>query len=123
MLRSLSGYGGYRIGARDRELGKVRDFYFDDRYWIVRYIVVDTRSWLPGRKVLVSPQVVEHDTVSGSTQSLEAEYVYGLGYIDEPVAQYDASGTVHYILQDVNHNVIALTDGAGAVEQQYAFHP
>ncbi|MGD2108535.1 MAG: PRC-barrel domain-containing protein [Phycisphaerae bacterium] len=55
MLRSLAGYDGYRIGATDTELGNVRDFYFDDRDWVVRYLIVDTKTWLPGRKVLVSP--------------------------------------------------------------------
>ncbi len=33
----------------------VEDFIFEDDVWTVRYMVVDTRNWLPGRKVLVSP--------------------------------------------------------------------
>jgi uncharacterized protein YrrD len=48
----------YRIGALDGELGKAKDFLFDDREWEVRYLVVDTGDWLPGRKVLISPQSV-----------------------------------------------------------------
>jgi hypothetical protein len=34
----------------------VEDFFSDDQIWALNYIVVDTRNWLPGRKVLVSPQ-------------------------------------------------------------------
>jgi hypothetical protein len=34
----------------------VEDFVVDDETWTLRYIAVDTRNWLPGRKVLVSPQ-------------------------------------------------------------------
>jgi hypothetical protein len=46
---------GYRIRATDHELGKVDDFYFDDQEWGIRYLVVDTGKWLPGRLVLISP--------------------------------------------------------------------
>ena len=34
MLRNLSGLRGYTVGATDGDLGKVRDFYFDDTYWV-----------------------------------------------------------------------------------------
>ncbi len=46
---------GYRIRATDGEIGKVRDFYFDDQKWTVRWIVVDTGSWLVEREVLLPP--------------------------------------------------------------------
>ncbi len=55
MLISASDLRGFRISAADRELGSVRDVYFDDADWTVRYIVVDSRGWLSGRQVLVSP--------------------------------------------------------------------
>jgi hypothetical protein len=38
------------------DIGHVKDLYFDDRNWAVRYLVTDTGSWLSGRKVLISPQ-------------------------------------------------------------------
>jgi hypothetical protein len=34
----------------------VEKFIIDDESWTIRYIVVDTRNWLPGKKVLVSPE-------------------------------------------------------------------
>jgi hypothetical protein len=55
MLRSVNEILGYKIGAQDGDMGTVDDFYFDDREWIIRYLVADTRRWLPGRQVLISP--------------------------------------------------------------------
>nr|WP_268870946.1 PRC-barrel domain-containing protein [Halalkalibacter akibai] len=43
------------VRATDGELGKVKDLYFDSDKWAIRYLVVDTQKWLPGRKVVVSP--------------------------------------------------------------------
>jgi hypothetical protein len=39
----------------DGDIGGVDDVYFDDLTWTVRYLVVETGTWLPGRKVLLSP--------------------------------------------------------------------
>ena len=55
MLRSMNDLEGYAIGATDGNIGHVRDFYFDDEAWAVRYLVVDTGTWLSSRKVLISP--------------------------------------------------------------------
>lgn len=56
MFRSIQETVGYALHAVDGELGRVDDFLFDDRDWVVRYGVVDTRGWLPGRRVLISPE-------------------------------------------------------------------
>lgn len=58
MLRSIRGLKGFKLAARDGEFGKVKDFYFDDAAWTVRYLVADTGSWLPGRQVLISPHAI-----------------------------------------------------------------
>jgi hypothetical protein len=55
MLLSIKELYGNKLGASDGEFGHVKDFYFDDRSWVVRYVVADTGSWLPGRQVLISP--------------------------------------------------------------------
>jgi len=55
MLRSIKQLYGEKLGASDGEIGRVKDFYFDDEKWAVRYVVVDTGAWLPGRQVLLSP--------------------------------------------------------------------
>lgn len=59
MLRSLKMLHGYTILAQDGDIGKVYDFYFEDDSWVVRYLVVDTGHWLPGRKVLVTPGALQ----------------------------------------------------------------
>jgi sporulation protein YlmC with PRC-barrel domain len=46
---------GNNLGASDGEIGRVKDFYFDDQNWAIRYLVADTEAWLPGRQVLISP--------------------------------------------------------------------
>ena len=58
MLRSVKQLYGNRLGASDGEIGHVKDFYFDDQNWVVRYLIADTGSWLPGRKVLISPHAL-----------------------------------------------------------------
>jgi sporulation protein YlmC with PRC-barrel domain len=50
---------GRTLIALDGEVGKVADLYFDDDSWTVRYLVVDTGTWLSSRKVLISPQSLE----------------------------------------------------------------
>jgi len=58
MLRSIKQLYGDKLGALDGEIGDVKDFYFDDQNWAVRYVVADTGSWLTGRLVLISPRSV-----------------------------------------------------------------
>ena len=55
MLRTISDLKGTIIAATDGEIGSVQDLYFDDVRWTVRYLMVDTGAWLPGRQVLISP--------------------------------------------------------------------
>lgn len=54
-LRSTSEVLGYSIHARDGKIGHVEDFVVDDEEWVIRYVAVDTRDWLPAKKVLLSP--------------------------------------------------------------------
>jgi len=55
MLRDLKELFGYQLSAKDGVIGHVKDFYFDDKSWSIRYLVVDTGPWLIGRQVLLSP--------------------------------------------------------------------
>jgi sporulation protein YlmC with PRC-barrel domain len=58
-LRSSSEVAGYLIRAADGDIGHVEDFLVDSESWAIADMVVDTRNWLPGRKVLVPPSVIE----------------------------------------------------------------
>ena len=55
MLQSIQKLYADKLGAADGEIGHVKDFYFDDQSWAVRYLVADTGGWLNGRQVLISP--------------------------------------------------------------------
>lgn len=57
-LRSVNEVTGYYIRASDGDIGHVEELLIDDVDWTVRYLVIDTRNWLPGKAVLVSPQSV-----------------------------------------------------------------
>jgi len=54
MKHSVKSLIGFTMGATDGEIGEVKDFYFDDETWTVRYLIVDTGNWLSGRVVLIS---------------------------------------------------------------------
>jgi hypothetical protein len=104
MLRSMQDLKTYTIGATDGPIGHVTDFYFDDERWVIRYLVVESGSWLASRKVLISPMSIGHpdwakkslpvaisrDQVKGSPDidtdkpvSRQQEIDY-LGYYDYP---------------------------------------
>lgn len=67
MLRNLKDLENYKISATDGEIGHVKDFYFEDDTWVVRYFVVETGTWFASRKVLISPiSVHQPDWVTGT---------------------------------------------------------
>lgn len=55
MFNHVKSLKGCTLDGLDGEIGDVREFYFDDRYWAIRYLVADTGNWLKGRQVLISP--------------------------------------------------------------------
>jgi uncharacterized protein YrrD len=57
-LRSVKEVEGYHIHASDGEIGHVEDFLVEDEDWRIRFLVVDTKNWWPGNKVLIPPLFV-----------------------------------------------------------------
>ncbi|MCB2299581.1 PRC-barrel domain-containing protein [Clostridium tagluense] len=55
MLNKVKALKGYKLKCIDGEIGKVKEFYFDDHHWTIRYLVADTGNWLVDRQVLISP--------------------------------------------------------------------
>ena len=91
----------YTIGSPDGDIGQVADAYFDDQSWTVRYLVVDTGTWLPGRKVLVSPSAVERVDAPGArlVTTLSRQQVKDSPGIDtdKPVSrQHETTFHEHY---------------------------
>jgi uncharacterized protein YrrD len=66
MQHSLKKLYGCKLAATDGYIGHVRDFYFDDQHWTIRYVVVDTTLWLPGWEVLLSPYAFGYLTEIGN---------------------------------------------------------
>ncbi|MCE2594390.1 PRC-barrel domain containing protein [Motilimonas cestriensis] len=117
MLVDLNKLNGSTINAVDGEIGKVKDVYFDDRYWTIRFLVVDIQPWVPlSQKTLISPislldfnfeeqllnvsmskdlvkhspGIEEHEPVSREFERKYFDY-YGYGYYwmgPEPWGQY-----------------------------------
>jgi len=59
-LRSTNEVDGYHIQASDGAIGHVEDFIIDDETWAIRYLVINTKNWWPGEKLLVSPNWINH---------------------------------------------------------------
>jgi len=55
MLQNINELYGNALAASDGDIGHVKDFYFDDQAWAVRYLVADTGTWLTDKLVLLSP--------------------------------------------------------------------
>ena len=55
MLRIIKQLHGEKLGTSEGDIGHIKDFYFDDQKWAVRYVVVEMGSWLSARLVLISP--------------------------------------------------------------------
>lgn len=91
MLRNVQDLEGFTVEATDGQIGHVKDFYFDDQAWVVRYLIVETGGWLSSRKVLVSPIAIGQPDWSGKQLpvSITKEQVKGSPDIDteKPVSR------------------------------------
>ncbi|MFT4803598.1 MAG: hypothetical protein ACJAZM_000569 [Cyclobacteriaceae bacterium] len=58
MKRSIKSLIGFTLSATDGEIGKVREFYFDEYTWTIRYLVVGNVTWLSDRVVLISTEAL-----------------------------------------------------------------
>lgn len=72
-LRSVKDVTGYHIRATDFEIGHVEDFLIDDQDWSVHYLVVATRNWWPGKKVLIAPEWIADIEWAGRVVTLRID--------------------------------------------------
>jgi hypothetical protein len=76
MLHKASRIRGITVHATDGDVGQVEEFYFDDDVWTIRYLVVDTGSWLMHRRVLIPPVAIEANwTIAGLQSTLTKEQI------------------------------------------------
>lgn len=54
MLRNLNSLVNRPVMAEGGRLGEVKGFFFDDRQWIVRYLIVETLSHSHSRETIIS---------------------------------------------------------------------
>ena len=58
MLNKAKTLKGYTLDSLDGDIGKVKEFYFDDLHWTIRYLVANTGNWLTDKQVLISPHAL-----------------------------------------------------------------
>jgi hypothetical protein len=73
MLHDLNALENYDLAAQDGEIGHVKECYFSDDTWLIRYLVVDTGGWLTGRLVLISPNAVRE--ISDSEKKVRLDII------------------------------------------------
>lgn len=99
MLRLAKKLEGRTLHARDGEIGRVADLFFDDRQWTTRYFVIETGSWLDSRKVLISPAAFGAPAEEGNIPvNLTRAQVSNSPRIDptRPVSREHESELTHY---------------------------
>jgi len=91
MLHQGQAFKGFSIEATDGKIGTVSDFLFDDSTWKLRWLVVDTGSWLESRQILIHPSSIAKPDVPGRALllNLTTDQVEKSPNIDkdEPVSQ------------------------------------
>ncbi|MEJ7653117.1 MAG: PRC-barrel domain-containing protein [Chloroflexia bacterium] len=100
-LRSTDEVSRYEIHAHDGDIGHASDVLFDDESWEVRYLIIDTRNWLPGKHVAIRPRWVREFRweeakiyVDVSRDAIKSAPAYdGLESLDEAAQQHLAE---HY---------------------------
>ena len=100
MLRSMKELNGFAIGATDGDIGKVKGCLFDDVSYTVRYVVVDTGSWLSERKVLLSPMAFramdwDHKRITAALTKSQVEKSPDID-TDKPVSRQHETAFLGY---------------------------
>ena len=122
MIRSIFEFLGYVLEAEDGDLGLCKDFLVDDRNWIVRYVIGDTRKWLPARKVLLPPSKVKEPDFSRRRLPLKLtkEQIKGSPPLEEhenPSRQYEVMWFDYYGLSEywLDEDKIGMTENPTAI--------
>ena len=102
MLLSTKGVAGTKLEGKDATLGQVHDLLFDDESWLVRYLVIDTGTWLPGRRVILRPQDVDRRdwtrrTLHSRRTKREIEQSPPLSEHEPVSRQHEARMSAHFL--------------------------
>lgn len=69
-LRSVNEVSGYTIQGTDDHVGHVEGLLVDDENWSIQKLIVDTRNWWPGKKVLISRELIQEISWAEATVSV-----------------------------------------------------
>jgi hypothetical protein len=58
-LHSVASFKGYYVHAVDGDIGHVENVLSEDTDWEIRYLVIATRNWWPGKIVQLAPYAVK----------------------------------------------------------------
>ncbi|CAN5740037.1 PRC-barrel domain-containing protein [soil metagenome] len=101
-LHSVDKVTGYMIEATDGDIGYVSDFILDEAAWKIRYLLFNTRDWLPGKRVLIAPDLIEQFDwdqakvhVKTTRESIQASPAY------DPTAPLNQADTTGLYQSDV----------------------
>lgn len=123
MERNVNSLIGFSMEALDGEIGKVAEFYFDDQTWTVRYLIVETGSWLNGRKVLVSPTALinKHSTFGTFPVNLTKEQIRNSPDIDtnKPVSRQQETELYGYYPWQSYWGTSFYTEGIWQINNSY----
>ncbi|MEO6071209.1 MAG: PRC-barrel domain-containing protein [Chitinophagaceae bacterium] len=98
-LRSTHEVTGYTIHAADGDIGEVEDFLVDDKTWKIDFLVIDTGHWFPGKKVLISPDMIK-----------EIDWETGAVTIDTTTALVKSSPEYDPNVEQTDANTVMLHD-------------
>ncbi len=98
-LRSTKNVTGYKINATDGEIGDVEDFILSEDNWKIDFLLVDTGTWLPGKKVLISPKLIDKIEWESATVSVETSIVF-----IQSSPEYDPSQLINVVNETQLHD-------------------
>lgn len=58
-VHSAASFKGYAVHALDGDIGHIENLLADDTKWEIRYLVIATRNWWPGKVVQLAPYAVK----------------------------------------------------------------
>lgn len=100
MLMSTKDIIGFKIQATNGEIGEVSDFLVDEQFKL-RYLVIDTGTWLTGKQVVLSTAWISSVNLEGRTvvMNIDKKRIQeGPQYSDEHVLdrEYESRLHAHY---------------------------
>lgn len=73
MKRSINKLTSYKVETKDGKKGKIKDFLFDEKFWIIRYLEADFGKFFEDKRVLIPRIFLKYPEWDGKNFPLEVE--------------------------------------------------